>query len=74
MYQRPEGLSNLIALQMRCEGYGQAARRQAASWRGAEADLLNFVPISGSRALPRAPRAPSCDCGRLRRKRKGLIL
>lgn len=29
MYQRPEGLSNLMALQMRCEGYGQAARRQA---------------------------------------------
>lgn len=29
MYQRPEGLSNLMALQMRCEGYGQATRRQA---------------------------------------------
>jgi len=29
MYQRPEGLSDLMAPQMRCEGYGPAACRQA---------------------------------------------
>lgn len=39
MYQRPEGLSNLIALQMRSEGYGHAAPRQAGREKE-EADLL----------------------------------
>lgn len=67
MYQRPEGLSDLIAVQMRCEGDGHAMRRQAErhrmrmkkSWLillplEAESELLNVLKVGHM--------TPGCSC------------